>query len=330
MRTSVKTINAPLEAAGRAGLAAYDRDQEGEADRLGMALAARAGYDPAALGRALENTERMTQWLTDAPDEGGFFDRHPTTAARVTTTERLAADIDWQPAQPFAISRQDFVARFDGLTWGPENPLQGILRDNRFMHPDLNLTILFPPDWRAVNTPLFVGAFAPDNVSLVVLSGTRPPAPAQVIAERFIDQVRAQTGLEPAESRALAFDIGPAWLVRFEDTGGQKPTSIFYLWINADEATYRVIGIGDAGDRERLRESVMSLRRLTDEEQSTIVVRRIRFAVTEAGESLESFGRRVDNRFTPEMTAIVNGLPESAPLTGDRLIKILRVEPFAR
>ncbi|MCY4548827.1 MAG: M48 family metallopeptidase [Defluviicoccus sp.] len=66
----------------------YSREHELEADRIGVSLAARAGYDPAALARFFE---RMS-----AGDKGGgssWLSTHPPTGERVREIRRLAEEI---------------------------------------------------------------------------------------------------------------------------------------------------------------------------------------------------------------------------------------------
>ena len=66
----------------------YSREHELEADRIGLTLAARAGYDPAALARFFE---RMSEG-----DKGGgpsWLSTHPPTGDRVREIRRLAEEI---------------------------------------------------------------------------------------------------------------------------------------------------------------------------------------------------------------------------------------------
>ena len=73
-----------------------DRALEYEADRIGVVLAARAGYDPFGLVAAL-------QMLQSAKgDDPGFtmFTTHPQPADRITELEKLAPTLEKYAAQP--------------------------------------------------------------------------------------------------------------------------------------------------------------------------------------------------------------------------------------
>jgi predicted Zn-dependent protease len=64
------------------------RAQEDEADRIGVELAARAGYDPRA---AASLWRKMTALGGDAPPE--FLSTHPSAASRVRSVETYAAKV---------------------------------------------------------------------------------------------------------------------------------------------------------------------------------------------------------------------------------------------
>ena len=324
------TINAPIEAAGRAYIASYGREQEDEADQMGLQLAARAGYDPAALGTALDNLERTVTLLTDEQREVGFFDSHPSTPTRIEDIRRQAASIDWAPARPFAQDKQALMDRLDGLTWGADNPMQGILRGQQFIQLDMDFSINFPAGWDAVNTPHFVGAFAPANQALVILSGAQRPGPAAELAAAFIEKLRSEAGLEPTEAYSVELDAGPAYLVHIEDPSGEQSVSIYYLWVNARSTTFRFIAVGTDSYHNQLRDTILSLRPLTAEEKTSIVDNRIRSVPANAGESIGELSARTNNQFSPELTAAVNGLPDAVILEQDQLLKILRRESYSR
>ncbi len=67
---------------------AYSREHESEADRIGLTLAAQAGYDPAALA----------QFFRQLDDDSGFsgpgwLSTHPSHQDRIAEIERLAGEI---------------------------------------------------------------------------------------------------------------------------------------------------------------------------------------------------------------------------------------------
>ena len=74
-----------------------DRSDELEADRLGMVIAARAGYDPWGLAAVLQTLQAMN------PQDSGLalmFKTHPAPAERLDVLEKAAAPLEPYSAQP--------------------------------------------------------------------------------------------------------------------------------------------------------------------------------------------------------------------------------------
>ncbi len=323
-----KMINAPIEGAGKVYLSSFSRGQESEADQVGMRLAGRAGYDPAALAAILGNLGATIESLTGQQQKFSFFDSHPTTPTRVADIESAAAGVPWRGSTPFAKDQAALLKRLDGLWWGPNNPAQGIFEGQKFMQPDLNFTATFPAGWHAVNTPQFVGAFEPEQQAIVVIGTAGPPVDPSQFARAFVKKLRAEAGVEPAENRKVELGEWPAHLVRIADPSGESPVSIYYLWVASPRLTFQLIGAGTDEYRDALRDTAMSLRNLTPEEATSIVGYRVRIAAAQAGETLTELSAREDNVWSAELTAAANGLPVDAVLEQGALIKILRREPY--
>jgi predicted Zn-dependent protease len=100
--------------AGGIVLSPYSREQEREPDRLGMELAAGAGWDPARLSAALQTLARADQLLGHDPNRSSFFSTHPAIAERVIDTGRAAGAIPRGSGAPIARTRAAFLARLDG------------------------------------------------------------------------------------------------------------------------------------------------------------------------------------------------------------------------
>ncbi|HRX89855.1 MAG TPA: M48 family metalloprotease, partial [Steroidobacteraceae bacterium] len=132
----------------------YGRENEMEADRLGLEYAARAGYEPEAMGRTFEMFKAGERFERDrARLEGrepriyhGIFSSHPTPDARVVQAAKGAANVQGAPAGGWLINRNEYLQRIDGISYG-SSKAQGIVRDNRFYHADLGITMAFPRGW---------------------------------------------------------------------------------------------------------------------------------------------------------------------------------------
>src|SRR5436189_4923975 len=141
-------------AKSKIALATFSRTQEFEADGIGVAIAARAGYDPYGATRFLTSMGRnaeikpATQGHIDqrAPD---FVSSHPATPERVKNAQTSARQFR-APGSSDA-SRDAYLAAIDGVVYG-EDPSEGFVRGRRFLHPKLAFTFLAPEGFTLDNT----------------------------------------------------------------------------------------------------------------------------------------------------------------------------------
>ncbi|MFW2405463.1 MAG: M48 family metalloprotease, partial [Gammaproteobacteria bacterium] len=253
-------INAPLSAAGEAYLSSYSRAQEAEADQVGMRLTARAGYDPSNLASALTTLERTLTLLTGNKREFSFFDSHPTTPDRVADIERVAATMTWRATTPVAKDPASVYKRLNGLTWGPNNPLQGVFAGRQFMQPDMDLSIMFPEDWRTINTPIYIGAFAPDQQAIILFGGPERPASALTLATEFANEVAKAAKTEPQPPAETKIGDWPAYVVKLDDTTGAEPVSVYYVWINSPRTIFKIVALGPKRYFDPMRDTAQSVR----------------------------------------------------------------------
>jgi predicted Zn-dependent protease len=82
---AVKTVGAALGLGAQLGVELpFSRQQESEADRIGLVLMAKAGYDPA---RAVDFWKRMTAY-SQGKEPPAFLSDHPSSADRVAAIQR--------------------------------------------------------------------------------------------------------------------------------------------------------------------------------------------------------------------------------------------------
>jgi len=320
-------INAPIEAAGEVFLASYSRSQETEADEYGLRLAAAAGYDPSGLSNALGSIERTVEQLTGEQHQASFFDSHPTTPTRLADISQQIAGIPLAIRPPLA-NRVQLYRQLDGLWWGQQNPQGGTFQKGIYLNADMNFTIAFAEGWKTINTPRFVGASQPDGGAYIALGSTRSELEFEQLGDALEAKMREQTGLEPSERRSLLIGDWPAQLIRYDDNSGSESVSLYHLFVSSPRSTFTLMAMGLERYRDELRDTVLSLRQLTEHENDSIKGQRLRLAQIRAGETLSSFNRRVANQWPPELTSILNGLDSGTENTDSRTLKILRTEHY--
>jgi predicted Zn-dependent protease len=143
---------------GQAFVQGYGREAEMEADRLGLKYAAASGYDPNAMGAVFKVFKAQERFEIDAARaEGreprvyhGIFSSHPAPDAREVQAAKGAANVASDPAGGWIENRNTYLQAIDGLPFGSSRA-QGIVRDNRFYHQEMGITMAFPRGWTIEN-----------------------------------------------------------------------------------------------------------------------------------------------------------------------------------
>lgn len=311
-------------------LAPFNRDQEREADRIGQQLSAASGWDPAAMSSFLMTLEREEGLRGNRLRQFDFLATHPSTPERVANTASYARELRRQSREPIAPTRNDFLARLDGLVVGPR-AADGVFQDQAFMHPDLDFTIRFPEKWQTRNTPHQVAAAAPDGSAIIMLSSVGdsddPLDGARAFEQATKSSVVDKT--QPAASRTLKA-ARTRLVVRSKD----GDLSVEIAWVAHGGHVYQVTGMTPLAKRAELTavfdEVWQSFRPLRPAERASIRESRLRIIPAREGETLEALVRRANTSWSAELTAVANGLPTETRLRNGQRVKVAVVEPYTR
>jgi predicted Zn-dependent protease len=158
----------------QAWMMGYGRENEMEADRLGMKYMVKAGYNPESIGgvftmfQAGEKFERQR-----AAAEGreprlyhGVFSSHPTPDARAVQAAKGAANIKDTPPEGWLERHDEYLTVINGIAYGTSKA-QGVVRDNRFYHADMGITVAFPRGWTIENQRDRLLAFTPKKDAIM-------------------------------------------------------------------------------------------------------------------------------------------------------------------
>lgn len=317
-------------------LQSYSRDQESEADQLGILTMTQAGYDPHAMTSFLDKLDRQSRLEAlqagrspDAVDQFNFMASHPRTKERVQAAAAATARAaQGGAAQGGALGRDELLDHVDGVTYG-NDPRQGIIRDRMFLHPELGIRFEVPPGFTLVNGEDKVSAasrqggamqFDTDRVdtdqgggNMTAYLGQRWGAKLRLSGVEAIDingmpaataKARVQTESGPADIRLVAVDGGGGTVFRM-------------LFLSPP---------GNAGFDEAYKRTTYSLHRLTAEERAGIRPLRLRIVRVQPGDTVESLAAGMaPDQWKIELFQVLNGLQPGERLEPGRRVKLVQV-----
>ncbi|MDZ7714568.1 MAG: M48 family metalloprotease [Rhodovibrio sp.] len=311
-------------ALSQVAIASYSRDQELEADTLGIRYLTRAGYDPeasAAFLAKLQAESELTAELAGNPEAANDFSllqTHPRTVERVR--EAMARAETARVADPMT-AREVYLPKLDGLLYG-HGPEQGYVRGQRFLHPELRLAFEVPDGFRIQNGQTQVTARGPGGI--VVFAGAPKGGgrdPAIYLRDVWAKGARLQAltrievnGMRGATALARANVQGSRRTVRLAVVRYDRDTSYRFLFVPSD-----------AGPPERLADTVLnSFRKLPAAEARELEPRRVRLYTVQPGDTQQSLARRLPYDDLPlRRFQVLNGLDRGETLQPGQTVKLV-------
>jgi len=313
----------------QAALMGYSRDQELEADRLGVRYLARNGYDARAMTTFFYKMEAEAQLETamQGKPEGptnNIMATHPRTADRIQQTVQLAQ----LPAgaQP-AVGRDAFLAEIDGMVFGDDTD-QGVRRGREFIHPGLGFRFEVPPGFTLFNSPQQVVARGP-NQSLIIFDMANQKTARQ--AGRMINYLTGAWGGRLNLRGAEAFDINGMEAATAEARLNTRDGPRHVRLVAARAAPEQILRFAiitpptlTRALNEDLRRTTYSLRRLAPGEAKAVRPLRIRLRTVQPGDTADTLAAAIpSDKFRRRWFEVLNGLaPGQAPTVGETVKSI--------
>jgi len=296
----------------------FGRDDERQADQLGLRYMSSADYDPnemvdvfVMLGRVSEAAggSSLPNWLST----------HPAPEDR---RDRIQEAIGQLPpgAARGQVDRERYLEAIDGIVFG-SNPRNGFFRGSTFLHPDLEFTLIFPQGWQTQNLPQMVAAVSPDQDAIVQLTLSQQATP-DAAAQQFF----SQQGIRPGNTFADAVNGLPArWGYFGATTGDGQELRGLATFIAYGEHVYQIFGYTVAtrmGSYDSVfRQTLASFDRLTDREALSVQPDRIEIVELPSSMSMEAFAERYPSSVDLQTLALINGVDEGATLAAGRKMK---------
>jgi predicted Zn-dependent protease len=282
----------------------FGRDDEREADRVGIEYIAKGGWDPKGMPDVLMTLSRM-----DELSEKGvpnWLSTHPEPAARVTEAQPIAAK--FAAGVGTDRRRDEYLRAIDGLVVG-DNPKDGVVRGNAFLHPDMRIALEFPEGWDVVNSPAQVGAQEPGTNHYMFLQLVEQPRGQS--ADAVARAAMSQAGFKEVEGRRTTLGGLDAYVGLY--TGQIRGTGRVTM-----RAAHIVHGrdayvlAGFAPDAEfgkidgAIAASIKTFRELSQREAADVRPNRLDFYTVRAGDTWQSIAQRSGGLVRATELAIMN------------------------
>lgn len=303
----------------------FSRGQELEADQLGAQYLVKAGYDPAALASMLASLANQTALDTrvagrDARSLPAWASTHPDPASRVQRAAALARQIGG--TRPAVRNAAPFMAALDGVLYG-DDPKEGVIEGNEFLHPDLQLRFAVPAGFGMQN-----------GTTAVTIAGTAGQAQFSLAPYRgdmtaYIDAVFRKLGGEQriayGEVRRTTVNGIPAAYASAAVAGqsGQVDVTVFAYEFGSDRA-YHFVALAPAGRMRTFDPMFASIRRMTDAEARGVRPRRLDVVTVARNDTVASLASRMAfTTFRADRFAVLNGLAANAVLKTGQKVKLV-------
>lgn len=313
----------------QAYLQKYSRDQELEADELGMRYMTRTGYDPAAMAtffRKLDAFTALQAALVGAPDDSDSLNimaSHPRTADRVEQARKLAAA---QAVQDGRLDRNRYLAAIDGLLYG-DSPAQGVRRGRTFAHPGLGFAFEVPPGFVMLNSARQVVARGPGGALIIFDAASAEEARSAPSMSRYVTAAgggRISFGnVQPLSVNGMEAATGTT---RLDTRGGAVDARLVAIREGPDKI-YRFVFVtppsATGSLREELQRTTYSFRRLSADEAAAIRPLRISVVTVAPGDTQQSLAKRMATALPLETFRALNGLQAGEGLQPGEKVKIV-------
>lgn len=310
------------------GTLSYSRNQEYEADSLGLRYLAASGYSTQGLTRVLEGLQREDQFSARGGSAPGasvpvWARTHPLTGDRIRRVSQQASrQVTF--GEPVT-GAQPYLAAMDGLTYGPDLD-QGIIVGQSFIHPSLRVAFEAPEGFRLINSPRAVrieGQGLRAEFTMAALEGGLEARASQTLRE-IVGQAQVQWG-QPTATKINGLD---AVILPTRARSQNTPVDLVAAVYGAGAGrAYQFVSMAPAG-RGRVFDTLYgSLRRLSEREAASLSGQKIELVTVRGGDTPERIAQKMSGQDKLPLFLMLNALDPAAPLESGRRVKVVTGGP---
>ena len=302
----------------------HGRDDERQADRLGVEYTAKTGWNPAGVAGMLRTLARLDEASGSRRGVPNFLSTHPAPADRVREVQEYVQQ-NPVPVGTSAEARGSNEAVYqrvvDGIVFG-DSPRQGIVRNGQFLHPELRLGLTFPQGWDVRNSAQQVVAKAP-NAEHYLLLQLIPNAQGSI--QQIAQGSMVNAGFRPLDGERTQINGLDAFVGTYQgNMEGLGNTGTLAAHVVLNNRVYLLAGLAPANQFNAAQQSfvgaIKSFRQLSAQEASNIRPSRVDIHTVGGGDTWASLAERSGGLVKASTLAIMNNYePDQPPRVGEQV-----------
>lgn len=306
----------------------FSRDDETEADRLGVEYSSKVHYDAHKMAEFFNVLNKM-QMESNQAGVPTFMSTHPDPGDRYNAVNRKSEE--WQDSLKYTnwtVNGDNYLRMIDGLVYG-EDPRQGFVDGNTFYHPEMKFTYPIPQGWKLVNSPMQVQMAPEDGKAVMIFSLAQQKTLTEATQQTIKD-----LNLTVLDSKETNVNEFPAiatvsqQVSQDQQTGQEQIIKVMSYFIQYDTHIYVFHGVAADADFNsyfRMFESTMvNFRKLTEPSKLNVKPKRIKIqTVPRSGTLADTFNYfKVPENQAKEL-ALLNNMELTGLVAKGKLIKII-------
>lgn len=299
----------------------YGRDAERESDRLGVEYAARLGYEAAEGAAFFTSLKRISDHHGHSIPT--MLSSHPDPGERESNIPRLAEQWAERGFEQHIRNEESYLRMLEGMIVG-DNPREGFVTDNRFVHPDLAFAFPVPSGWQLVNEQQQVVLIAPEENAVMILRLDNTADTPQASVDAFTSQEGVTLNSQSERTLDSGLQAFKADVTIPQDRGNLR--ALIYAVAHGDHI-YRFINYTTESTFDTHEQTLHMVpegfHTLTDQHLLDTQPARIRLVQVDDPASFRSFlPASLPQGLTAEELAIMNQVELDETMPAGRLLKI--------
>ena len=294
----------------------FSRDNENQADELGVRYSSRANYDSRQMVKVMQMLDkleassggRLPEWLATHPNPGNRVEHINSVISR--TQEDFSRAI---------VNRDSYERRLDGIMFGM-NPREGFFKGTEFYHPDLRFHMSFPSGWQTMNTKQAVAAQSPQQDAIIEVTLAKGSS-AQQAAQSFLSTQGVQPGtLTRGNVNGLSAAAAP--FAAATDNGTLQGNAVFIEYGNN---VYRILAYGPqttwGNNQAAAQRALSSFGPLNDPAILNVQPQHVNLFTLDRRTTIAELARQRPSPVSVATLALINQVDDTETLEPGRIVK---------